>query len=286
MQDGEVEESVSANFLVRNWPPAFVEWSIKSVRDIFFASPQFPRLLDADGIKQTIARGVANSIIGYVGKTDKGNYKPFYFGEQLEYDEVEISEEMYIVKAEEAKKHTEPPKLTSIIISPSEIWLENGKKQAFVAKGLDQHSREIPISHVDWQANGGTIDSDGVFCAGKSDGNFIVTATSGVVAGTANVTIGVKGKSQPPTTVKPGPEAGTLSWSGEVPPQKWMNFYTRVISKFASDKNLKLKVSIEASPESGISKQKIEETKVALRELGLNDDLNTEISDENESRPN
>ncbi len=73
-------------------------------------------------------------------------------------------------------------------------------------------------------------------------------------------------------------ETSALSWSGEVPPQKWMNFYTRVISKFASDKNLKLKVTIEVSPESGISKQSIEETTIALRELGLNDDINTEES--------
>jgi hypothetical protein len=282
IQDGEVEESVSPNFLVRNWPPAFVEWSTRSVRDTFFASPQFPRLLDADGIKETIARGVANSIIGYIGKTDKGDYKPFYFGDPLEYSEVEISEEMYIVKAEEAKKHTEPPKLTSIIISPSQTYLEIGKKQAFVAKGFDQHGREFPLSDIQWQATGGTIGKDGVFCAGQDEGNFIVTVTSGIFTSTANVTIIAKGKVKPP--IGPKMETGKLTWSGEVPPQKWMNFYTRVISKFASDKNLKLNVSIEASPESGISKQKIEETKVALRELGLNDDLNTGMSDENKSR--
>jgi hypothetical protein len=31
-KDGDVEEGVSPNFLVRNWPPAFTEWSTKSVR--------------------------------------------------------------------------------------------------------------------------------------------------------------------------------------------------------------------------------------------------------------
>ena len=48
-QSGEVEKEVGPRFLVRNWPPAFTEWSTKSVRDAFFASPQFPRLLDPDG---------------------------------------------------------------------------------------------------------------------------------------------------------------------------------------------------------------------------------------------
>ena len=55
-------------------------------------------------------------------------------------------------------------------------------------------------------------------------------------------------------------------------------------SSKSRDKNLKLKVTIEASPESGISTQKIEETKVALRELGLNDDLNTEEAGQNKGQ--
>src|SRR5205814_5572298 len=43
-QDGEVtKDSPSPNLLARNWPPAFTEWSTKSVRDAFFASPQFYR---------------------------------------------------------------------------------------------------------------------------------------------------------------------------------------------------------------------------------------------------
>lgn len=44
-------------------------------------------------------------------------------------------------------------------------------------------------------------------------------------------------------------------------------------SKFATAKGLKLKVTVEVAPEGGISKQKLEETKASLRELGMNDDL-------------
>ena len=64
-----------------------------------------------------------------------------------------------------------------------------------------------------------------------------------------------------------------MSWTGEIPPQKWMNFYTKVLSKFASGGGLKLKLTVEASPDGGLSKQRIEETKSALRELGLSDDV-------------
>ena len=68
----------------------------------------------------------------------------------------------------------------------------------------------------------------------------------------------------------------SMAWTGDVPPQKWMKFYTAVLSKFAAAKGLKLKLTVEVAPEGGISKQKIEETKAALRELGLPDDINSQ----------
>ena len=55
-----------------------------------------------------------------------------------------------------------------------------------------------------------------------------------------------------------------------------MNFYTKVLSKFVGGKDLKITIQVEVSPEGGVSTQKIEETKVALRELGLQDDLKIE----------
>jgi hypothetical protein len=58
-----------------------------------------------------------------------------------------------------------------------------------------------------------------------------------------------------------------MAWAREVPHQKWMKFYTAVLAKFATNKGLKLKVTIEVQPDGGISKQKLEETKSALRRL-------------------
>jgi hypothetical protein len=52
-----------------------------------------------------------------------------------------------------------------------------------------------------------------------------------------------------------------------------MNFYTKVVSKFAPSKSVKLTVTFEAAPEGGVSKQKVEEAKAALRELGLDPDI-------------
>jgi hypothetical protein len=70
-----------------------------------------------------------------------------------------------------------------------------------------------------------------------------------------------------------------LRWSGVITPHKWMNFYTKVVSKFATTKDLKLTLKVEVLVEGEIATSKIEETKVALAELGLNNDVKTDIDD-------
>ena len=67
-----------------------------------------------------------------------------------------------------------------------------------------------------------------------------------------------------------------LSWQGEIQPQKWMNFYTKVLSKYAMGNGLKITLKIEIAPTEGVSKHKAEDTKVALKELGLDDKIDTE----------
>jgi hypothetical protein len=64
-----------------------------------------------------------------------------------------------------------------------------------------------------------------------------------------------------------------LTWSGDVPSQKWMNFYTKVITKLGVGHDLSLKVKVKCNPQGGVSKQKIKEIKSVLRELGLDDNL-------------
>ena len=67
-----------------------------------------------------------------------------------------------------------------------------------------------------------------------------------------------------------------ITWLGELSAQKWMNFYTRVLAKFVTGSGLKLTVKVEVVQEEGISQQKLDETRSALRELGLNDKVDSE----------
>jgi hypothetical protein len=219
-QDGDVEKDISPNFLTRNWPPAFQEWSAKSVRDMFFASPQFPRLLNADVIKETIARGIANGLLAYVGKARSGEYEPFCYGAAMSANDVEIAEDMFIITKEMAERYK----------------ADQGR----------------PAPEPSPSPNGGEVEDSTT---------VVVPPPSGRESDASDV----------PT---PGPPTVTnMKWSGEIPPQRWMNFYTKVLSKFATGQGLKLTLSVEVSPEGGIPVQKIEETRVALRELGLDDDV-------------
>jgi hypothetical protein len=270
-QTNDIEKSVSPRFLVRNWPPAFTEWNTKAVRDAFYASPQFPRLIDPDAIKDTIARGAAEGHIAYVGKAPNGNYSPFIYKKSLDVLDVEVSEDMFIITSAEAEKHIKPPELTKVLILPSQIQTEPGVNQTFTANGLDQFGRVFEIDKIEWSATGGEIGSNGVYKAGNDQGNFLVQAKVDKKVGSASIEI--RDEELPPPSPK---EKRQLIWSGEVSPQKWMNLYTKVLTKFVKDGDIKLNVSIEASPINGVTDQHVEDTKAALRELGLNDDVEIE----------
>jgi hypothetical protein len=217
---GDIEDKgVSPNFIVRNWPPAFKEWNTKSVRDAFFASPQFPRLLNPDSIKDTIARGVENGMLGYVGKMADGVYAPFHWNSSLSPQDVEISDDVFLVKRELAEAY------------------KSGK-----------------IS---------TTQDD------------VVKPTVTGNSGTTSTSPATNDKSPMPANIP------RLVWNGDVPHQKWMNFYTKVLSKFGATGGLKLTLRVEVAPTEGVSPQKVDETKVALRELGLKHLRVSERLDEN-----
>jgi hypothetical protein len=223
-QDGDVEDNISPNFLVRNWPPAFKEWNTKSVRDAFFASPQFPRLLNPDVVKETIARGVQNSYLAYVGKTATGEYDPFIYNAPLNASDVEISDDVYVVTRETAEAY--------------------------------KTAETAPVEAGDQPINDMRRSSEPERTATPAD------AISGSV---------VEVPVSPGKGATPGTRVTQLMWTGEVPWQKWSNFYTKVLSKFAAGARLKIRIGVEVSQKEGISEQKVEETKGALRELGLDD---------------
>jgi len=222
-QDGDISDGISPKFLVRNWSGAHTEWSTKAVKDAVFASPLFPRLLNGDLIRDTIARGVSNGVLGYVGKTATG-YDPFLFGTSMSPQEVEISDDVFVITAETAEAYRQ---------------------------SLRKQPEPVPPSP---RFGGGTGPSFGATGTTVEPADF------------------EEAKPEPPIMTH---RATSLAWTGEVPAQKWMNFYTKVLYRFATGKGLRLTVKVEAAPENGISKQVVEETKAALRELNLGEEVKT-----------
>jgi hypothetical protein len=223
-EQGDIEDGLSPQFLVRNWPPAFLEWSTRGVRDACYASPQFPRLLDPEAIKRTISKGVESGALAYVGKKPGGGYEPFIWREgpqkTIRAEEVEVSDDVFIIRRETAEA---------------------------------------------------------------------------VAAGAAPPPPGMTTPTPPSPPTPPGETTGQLplgpgeptpqrfarvAWEGDVPPQKWMNFYTKVLARFATQGGLNVALQVYVEPPGGVSQQQIDEMRAALRELGLEDHVNIVTTDE------
>jgi hypothetical protein len=54
-----------------------------------------------------------------------------------------------------------------------------------------------------------------------------------------------------------------------VPPQKWMNFYTKVLTRFAATSGLKLLVTFKAPVDSASVESKANEARTGLKELAM-----------------
>lgn len=274
--EGEIAFEISPLFISRNWPPAYVTWSTRNLRDAFYQTPLFPRLVNPDSIKVSICKGVAEGHIAYVGKLGT-KYDPFFFEKQLQPGDIEISDEMYILQAAEARKNIEPRKLSTMKIIPADVALEPRKSYSFIVKGYDQHNEEIAVGPITWKASNGKITEAGVLTVVETEGVYKVTAESNGISGSATVTVQKKDSSRASTPeIPPAPAALTktrISWMGQIDTKKWNVFYTKVLAKFASNPNLKITVKFEVEDESASSEQKKEETKTALREMGLDENL-------------
>lgn len=227
-QEDLVVDGVSPNFLVRNWPPALPEWSTKAVRDAFFASPRFPRLVNPEAVKQTISRGVEAGMLAYVVKEQSGSYDPFVFRKALLESELELADDVFIITREHAEAY--------------EVRQEAGQSG-------------VPGPTAPTAASSDPVEQ-------LYDGAPTVPAPA-----------------DPQDEDTPDVAAG-FRWNGNLTPQKWMNFYTKVLAPFAAANGLTLTLDVQVKPVSGVSRSKIEEVRVSLRELGMSEDVETITGDE------
>lgn len=273
----EITSGVGPSKLLKYWPPALTEWSTQGVRDAFFSSPQLPRLLDPNTIKRTIADGVGQGTLGYASKDASGQLKLLSFDESLSEADVEIGEDVFILKAEEARKLQEPPRLDRLNVRPHDVVIKPGEQATFSVEGVDQYGQSCAVGPAKWSATGGTIDASGLFQSDPegAGGLFTVKAEIDGREAIAEVRISLPASPGSGNGDNPSPtsSAKTICWKGDVPPQKWMNFYTKVLTRFAAMEGLKLQVVFEVPADAPGAEGKIEEARSGLKELGLADDI-------------
>lgn len=79
--------------------------------------------------------------------------------------------------------------LSQLHVVPDSVVVALGDSVQFEAIGLDQFTRQVAVTPT-WNATGGTIDANGRFIAGTTEGTFTVTATAGGLEGQATVITG------------------------------------------------------------------------------------------------
>ncbi|MEO9801743.1 MAG: glycosyl hydrolase [Reichenbachiella sp.] len=99
------------------------------------------------------------------------------------------------------------PVLTSIILSPANITIDEGGTQQFTAAGFDQFGDPFAINPT-WTSTGGSISAAGLF-TGTAAGTFTVTANEGAISGTAEVQVNVVGGNE----CTGGPSNGDYTYS-------------------------------------------------------------------------
>ena len=276
-QNDEIVESISPNFLLRNWVST-PEWSTKAIRDAFFASPKFPRLTNPEAVKDAISRGISTGLLAYVIKHSDNRYDPFIYNQAFSAFDVEISDDVFVISKETAENYlsqiSENLELTRIALSPAKTDLAPGQKLKFDLKAFDQRGQPIIPKYITWAAEGANIDQKGNLIAGSEEGDITVKVIADHLTTEAVVSIKLGAKPQKTKPDEPIFQGVTkLTWSGWIPAQKWMNFYTKVLSRFATGFDLKLNIQFEVTGE--ISKQKTDETRAALNEMGLDDKIET-----------
>jgi hypothetical protein len=97
--------------------------------------------------------------------------------------------------------------LTRITVTPGTASLSAGGTQQFQAQGFDQFQKAMASQPgFTWTASGGSITSSGLFTAQNSAATDTITAKSGVVGGTAKVTVSAPAPSPTPSpSPSPGP---------------------------------------------------------------------------------
>ena len=276
LSDAEIDALLADNpkasdFVRKTFAGFYFEPGVHAVIDTIRSNVDANKLA---GFKKDIAlfalgKGVSAGQLGYATRIGDGQYSNLRYNETLDALDVELLDDVVILKKETAEQHLvppDPPALASLTIEPVSAAVKPNENVAFRVRGTDQYGKPFPVPSVRWTCAKGTIDDQGLYTAPEYECESQVNAAAGTAIGSARAT--VKDRTTPPP-----PKVRGIRWTGEVPAPKWMKFYTAVLARFATRQGLSLQVEVTMAPADGVQDSDVEATKIALRELGLSEDV-------------
>jgi hypothetical protein len=131
---------------------------------------------------------------------------------------VESSPSGLLVKSDVAARIIAGRKLASLTIEPTSTSVPPGGRVNFTVKGFDQQGLPVDVPQPVWKAAGGVVDSQGIFAAGKEEGQFSIEASIGLLAAAALIEISRELPAPPPDLIqKAGPKRFPRERYGSLP---------------------------------------------------------------------
>ena len=270
--DCEITEEINPNYLLRNWPPAFSYWSLKDLRDVFYSSPKFPRILHSDGLKNTIINGISNSLFALAQK--QGNdIKEVIIGKTIAKGEFELSDEFVILSSDEAKRLQEPPKLQKLEIILPSMNLKIGQEYQLNVKGYDQYSQIYSPIHLKWTTSFGTLIDNRLIFEEPTNDPILISAFADDISVQKTVYVEHTKLVHNQSTNQSLSNTTNFTWNGIIPLAKWVLFYSKILLKLTQKPKLSIHVRISCEIEKENVEQLKSEVRPMLIELGLEDSI-------------
>jgi hypothetical protein len=148
-----------------------------------------------------------------------------------------------------------------LAVEPARVEVVPKAQVVFRVAGVDQYGQAYPLGGIEWTAQGCMIDSSGQMTTAETPGIYRVTARAAGLQADAEVIVALRATEPTPA----GGKVRLIRWSGAVPPQKWMNFYTKVLARFIGSPGLALTVTFEVQADADEAKRRVEEAKPTFR---------------------
>ncbi|WP_367343660.1 Swt1 family HEPN domain-containing protein [Methanomethylovorans sp.] len=175
--------------------------SIKQLAEDFASYIYLPRITEPSVLIGAIKDGLRlltwiQESFAYADSYDElvGRYRGLRGGQSISIQEGDTG---LLVKSDIAGIQIEGGKPAWIEIFPVETKLNPGASFSFMVKAWDISDQTVKLSKVSWSAQGGTIDSQGVYCAGSTEGEFSILAEAEGLNAQATVVI-TKGNVEDP----------------------------------------------------------------------------------------